>query len=149
RVLLRRAPGRGRAARAPAGPVVRGADPALRRDDDRAGHAGAPAALPTADGVVSEVSPDDLRPARAPDPPRRARAAAAGPGRSREAPGGDPAPARPLAVPLRLWPAVAVAEPGRRAVRLPGGSGRLRAGRIGLAALRRQFQLAWADLVPR
>ena len=56
---------------------------------------------------------------------------------------------RPGAIPFRLRPAVDVAGLAQRAVLLRRQSRGLRTRRIGLADLRRQFQLARADLVSR
>ena len=148
RLLLRRDPGRGGAARTPEGPVVRGPDAALRRPDHRAGHAGAAAPLPAADGVVPEVPADARGQPPAHDAAGRRRGEVAHAGGPAQAGVGRAADARPGAVPLGLRPAVALARAGRRALCLRRGARRVRAGRVVVADLRRQLQLARADLVP-
>ncbi len=129
------------------GPLVRGPDPALRGPGDRAGYARASASLSPAGRVVPSLSPDAGRQPLPDDGTRQRRPPADGAGRSRQARSDSAPRARPGAVPFRLWPAVALARPGRRAFPLRRQSRGLRAGRVGVADLRRQLQLARTDLV--
>src|SRR6266545_245046 len=115
-----------------------GAGPAAR--------AGRPAAL--VPGQQAGVRQRD----RVPADPGRPAAAAAVDGQRGAAPAHPPADARRERVPVPIWAARAVqGAPGRavrggpRRQRVPRG---LRAGRVGHRYLRRQLQLARADLVP-